>query len=350
MSTGYKFYTSAGDTTATTGTGTITLAGSAPTGYRTITGAASNADKLVCRIESSDKSEWEVAKGVYTSSGTTFSRDTVLASSNGGALVNFSAGTKNVYVVQPAEYYGAGLVDLNNVWTVIDDDVADTLIPDTTKPASPQYTRTINSGDIPSNNNVADYFVFFSIGGKNTDVSTRTINWRFTLNGVDIGAGDTSASVTTGSPFWRAGGQFALAAIAAGDVVGVKLWASVANVIDYRYVTIYVVPRFLVIGASQIGATIGGSSSTLTVAGAISGVTYQTVGLSANILDSATNSNVNYTPSSQNSPLIFGAGSKFSYNVVTNNNNQNGGASNLSASASLYSLSILIRYIRTFGL
>ena len=46
--------------------------------------------------------EWEVGIGTYTASGTTLSRDTVLASSNSGSLVNFSAGDKDVFVVYPA--------------------------------------------------------------------------------------------------------------------------------------------------------------------------------------------------------------------------------------------------------
>jgi hypothetical protein len=47
--------------------------------------------------------EWEVGIGTYTALGTTLSRDTILESSNGGAAVNFSAGTKNVFVTYPAE-------------------------------------------------------------------------------------------------------------------------------------------------------------------------------------------------------------------------------------------------------
>jgi hypothetical protein len=46
--------------------------------------------------------EWEVGIGTYTSSGTTLSRTTVLASSNSGSLVTFSAGTKDVFVTYPA--------------------------------------------------------------------------------------------------------------------------------------------------------------------------------------------------------------------------------------------------------
>jgi hypothetical protein len=43
-----------------------------------------------------------VGIGTYTASGTLLSRDTVLASSNGGSLVNFSAGTKDVFCDYPA--------------------------------------------------------------------------------------------------------------------------------------------------------------------------------------------------------------------------------------------------------
>jgi len=48
-------------------------------------------------------SQFEVGIGTYTSSGTLLSRDTILESSNGGSAVDFSAGTKNVFVTYPAE-------------------------------------------------------------------------------------------------------------------------------------------------------------------------------------------------------------------------------------------------------
>lgn len=103
------------DTTTTTGTGTITLAGStAVAGTRTISSAHSNADTLYYRIETSDNTEWEVGLGTYTSSGTTLSRDTILASSNSGSAVNFSAGTKNVYTVIPASFRARGTITAND--------------------------------------------------------------------------------------------------------------------------------------------------------------------------------------------------------------------------------------------
>ncbi len=88
------------ETTTTTGTGTVTLAG-AVSGYQSFS-AIGNTNNTYYTIAGQGTSEWEVGIGTYTSSGTTLSRDTVLASSNSGSLVNFSAGTKDVFCDYPA--------------------------------------------------------------------------------------------------------------------------------------------------------------------------------------------------------------------------------------------------------
>jgi hypothetical protein len=54
------------------------------------------------QLPTSSSGEWEVGIGTYTSSGNTLSRDTVLSSSNAGSLVSFGAGSKDVFVTQPA--------------------------------------------------------------------------------------------------------------------------------------------------------------------------------------------------------------------------------------------------------
>ena len=87
------------ETTTTTGTGTVTLAG-AVSGFQSFS-AIGNGN--TCYYAIVGGTEWEVGLGTYTSSGTTLSRDTILESSNGGSAVNFSAGTKNVFVTYPAE-------------------------------------------------------------------------------------------------------------------------------------------------------------------------------------------------------------------------------------------------------
>jgi hypothetical protein len=86
------------ETTTTTGTGTVTLAG-AVTGYQTFA-AVGDGNSTYYTITGG--TEWEVGIGTYTASGTTLSRTTVISSSNSGSLVTFSAGTKNVFVTYPA--------------------------------------------------------------------------------------------------------------------------------------------------------------------------------------------------------------------------------------------------------
>lgn len=86
------------ETSTTTGTGNLTLAGAA-TGYRSFTSAYATNTRFAYCIAAG--SEWEVGQG-YLSASTTLVRETVFASSNAGALVNFSAGTKDVFVTLPA--------------------------------------------------------------------------------------------------------------------------------------------------------------------------------------------------------------------------------------------------------
>jgi len=87
--------------TSTTGTGTVTLSGSL-TGYQAFSVIGDGNTTYYTIVDSNDGS-WEVGLGTYTASGTTLSRDTVLDSSNAGALVDFAAGTKEVFVTYPAE-------------------------------------------------------------------------------------------------------------------------------------------------------------------------------------------------------------------------------------------------------
>ena len=90
------------ETTTTTGTGTVTLLG-ASTGFQSFA-VIGNGNTTYYTIAGQGTSEWEVGIGTYTSSGTTLARTTILSSSNSGSAVNFSAGTKDVFVTYPAEY------------------------------------------------------------------------------------------------------------------------------------------------------------------------------------------------------------------------------------------------------
>lgn len=96
------------DTTTTTGTGNVTLSGSAPSGYQAFGTPFAINDPICYTIAGG--AEWEVGIG-YLSASTTLVRDRVLRSSNADALVNFSAGTKDVFCTLPAdEIADAGVV------------------------------------------------------------------------------------------------------------------------------------------------------------------------------------------------------------------------------------------------
>ncbi len=103
------------ETTTSTGSGTITLAG-AKQGYQSFA-AVGDGNQTYYTIAS--QSEWEVGIGTYTASGTTLSRDTVLSSSAGGGKVGFSAGTKDVFVTYPSEKSVVNNVLVNETTTSV---------------------------------------------------------------------------------------------------------------------------------------------------------------------------------------------------------------------------------------
>ena len=92
------------ETTTTAGTGTVTLAGAA-TGFQSFA-VIGDANTTFYTIASQAGNEWEVGVGTYATSGTTLARTTVLSNSSATqpSALNFSAGTKDVFVTYPAGF------------------------------------------------------------------------------------------------------------------------------------------------------------------------------------------------------------------------------------------------------
>lgn len=90
------------ETSTTSGTGTLTLAG-ASSGFRSFADIG-NGNTTYYAIVDATAGTWEVGIGTYTLVGTTLSRDTVLSNSSGTtAKINFAANSKDVFVTYPSD-------------------------------------------------------------------------------------------------------------------------------------------------------------------------------------------------------------------------------------------------------
>lgn len=87
------------ETSTTTGTGSYTLAG-AVAGFRAFAAVCANADTAY--YVATGGADWEVGLGTWATGGT-LARTAILASSNGGAAVNWGAGTRDVFLTAPAQ-------------------------------------------------------------------------------------------------------------------------------------------------------------------------------------------------------------------------------------------------------
>ena len=89
--------------TSTTGTGTVTLGG-AVGGFQTFAAGIGNSNTTYYAISINSESEWEVGLGTLSADSSTLARtNPPLESSNGDALVDFSAGSKEVFCTLPSE-------------------------------------------------------------------------------------------------------------------------------------------------------------------------------------------------------------------------------------------------------
>jgi len=88
------------ETASAPGTGSVTLLG-AVTGFQTFA-VIGNGNTTFYTIADQGGSNWEVGIGTYSTSGPTLARTTILSSSNGGLIVNFSSGTQSVFVTYPS--------------------------------------------------------------------------------------------------------------------------------------------------------------------------------------------------------------------------------------------------------
>ena len=90
------------ETTSTTSTGAVTLAG-AVDGFQTFAAGIGNSNTTYYAISLNTANEWEVGLGTLNGDSSTLTRTTVLESSNSDSAVDFSAGSKEVFCTLPSE-------------------------------------------------------------------------------------------------------------------------------------------------------------------------------------------------------------------------------------------------------
>ena len=91
------------ETSTTTGTGTLDLAG-VVTGFVTFVAGIGNSNTTYYAIHEQGTANFEIGIGTVTdATPDTLSRTTILESTNSDSAVNFSAGTKDVFCTYPAK-------------------------------------------------------------------------------------------------------------------------------------------------------------------------------------------------------------------------------------------------------
>ena len=89
------------ETTTTTGTGAITLAG-AVGGFETFSAGIGGSNTTYYAIKHQTANEFEVGFGTLNGGASTLTRTYIINSSNSDAAVDFSAGTKDIFCTMPA--------------------------------------------------------------------------------------------------------------------------------------------------------------------------------------------------------------------------------------------------------
>lgn len=95
------------ETTTTTGTGALALGG-AVTDFQSFA-IIGNGNTTYYTVAGG--TDWEVGIGTYSTTGPSISRDTILASSNNGSVVNLASGGKYVFCTLPASVFASTVTD-----------------------------------------------------------------------------------------------------------------------------------------------------------------------------------------------------------------------------------------------
>lgn len=189
------------ETSTTTGTGTLDLAGTS-TGFRTFVAGIGTGNTCFYCISHRTADEWEVGIGTVTDAGTdTLSRTTVLASSNSGSLVNFSAGTKDVFNCDPASNRPSDCVLLDT--KVASSSATIDFLLTGNNAGFAQY-KLVYANVAPATDGVHLYLRTSSNGGSSYDSGASDYRWGlFTVTSPNAGTAADGAGTGSATAFIR---------------------------------------------------------------------------------------------------------------------------------------------------
>jgi hypothetical protein len=230
-----------------TTTGTLTVAGDSA-GLWTLLGLGNMAHKstpLIPTLGGTGLTSYAAGDILYASASNTLSALGIGA--NGTYL--HSNGT-TVSWVSPSTSTSSAIIDLNSPASqVIKDTVvaSQPLVHVNSKPTVPQFYYVVRAADIPASTVPNSYMAVLTLGGKNRHTASAvTMNWvacRGTNPATEFAAG-SSVSVPANN-FWEMAAFFDSKGVAVGDTLSVKLWAGTIDTADFRYATIYFIPRLI---------------------------------------------------------------------------------------------------------
>ncbi len=199
-------------TTTTTGTGTVNLDASVPTGFQSFVSGIGNGNTCFYCIAHDTLDEWEIGVGTVTdATPDTLSRTTILTGTNSTSAVNFSAGNKTVFCVAPGTY---GFPYIRDVTSFSVYSSNQTLGGQTAGNARGNYAVDLQLARDNANRVASGAYSVISGGNSNRVVADNSVvsggelNWITTAstNYQVIGGGITNLISSTGSTNTIAGG------------------------------------------------------------------------------------------------------------------------------------------------
>ena len=186
------------ETTTSTGTGTINLGG-AETGFETFVAGIGNSNTTYYYIQAQGGAAFEIGVGTVTDAAPdTLSRTAIISSSNSDSVVDFSAGTKDVFCTLPASKAViedsstnadiAGNLTVGGTVDGVDIAARDSVLTSTTTTAN-SASSTANAALPKAGGTMSGNLVMSS--------ANITMSGTETVDGVDISARDAVLSSTT---------------------------------------------------------------------------------------------------------------------------------------------------------